>query len=281
MVSEKQGSKTFKDEMLEKYHSIPSDVDLDPRDLNEEFADLLIINDKLRAFMRKCDKWDYSDFGNIYKILTANAFAEWEINRIFEAYSPDAWAALPESSKRKIRVEGECTPDVLQDPFDNGLDLFPFKVDNTGIYGVKRVEKDEKVEYEPYLITKTPVIITHICESLDDDGEYKCKIKYKSMSRKIHTRYVEPSMLLSCDVKTLGNMGIVVIDDDTKKMKQYFKKTLDLDNQLPIEYTANKNGWFQGNSVLVTGKYKHTPYGMEEIAQLSEFLHQGHNVKGT
>jgi uncharacterized protein (DUF927 family) len=139
------------------------------------------------------------------------------------------------------------------------------------VYGRKKVEDD----FEEYQITKTPIVITHVCESLDGESSYKCKVKYKSMSRKIHEKYVEPSLLLACDVKTLGDMGLVVIDEDTKKMKQYFKRLLDVDNQLPIEYTAWKCGWYQDNNVLVTGKYKHTAYGIEEVVQLSEFLKIG------
>ncbi|MDD4377769.1 MAG: DUF927 domain-containing protein [Eubacteriales bacterium] len=275
-IPEKHNSKTFKDELINKYNLIPHNPDLDSCNLNSELVDLLTINYSLRSLMQKYKKWSYTEIEAISKILKSNAWHWWEIKKVFEAYSPQIWEQLGENTKNKLKEISENTPDVLQDPFDTGLDLSPFRVDKNGVYGMKKAD-DEFVEYR---ITKTPIIITNICEGLDDDGEYKCKIKYKSMSRKIHTKYVEPSLLLSCDVKTLGDMGLVVIDEDTKKMKQYFKKLLDVDNLLPVEYTAKKNGWYQNNSVLVTGNYKHTADGMDEIAQLSEFLQTEYNVKG-
>lgn len=267
---------TFKEELLERYHKIPYSTDVDSRDLNNEFADMLVMNEELRRLMEIRNKmWEFEDFDKMFGILASNQWADWEIEEVFNAYSPENWSKL--ENKKQIQNKWAGDPDVLRDPFDIGIDLYPFRVDKYGVYGRKKVDD----EFEEYQITKTPIVITNVCESLDGESSYKCKVKYKSMSRKTHEKYVEPSLLLSCDVKTLGDMGLVVIDEDTKKMKQYFKKLLDIDNQLPVEYTAWKCGWYQDNSVLVTGRYKHTAYGMDEIVQLSDFLQDGYDVKGS
>lgn len=122
--------------------------------------------------------------------------------------------------------------------------------------------------------------MSYIGEHLDESAEYNYKIKYKSITGKTFESLVDPSVLLSCDVKTLDKMGLLITDEDSKTLKQYFKKYLDPANQIPIEFTAKRNGWHKNNQILVTGSLKNSAKGRENITQQSEYLRKHYEMKG-
>jgi hypothetical protein len=169
-------SKTLWDQLFERYHRIPFEQ-IDPTNLNFKFVDELVDNRKLRSLMEKRDHWESSDFETVTKHLAAKKWLYWEIELVFTTYSSILWNQQDQKSKKRIKELAEPMPDTFEDPFDTHLDLFPFLVNKDGIY--KQIKNGSSEEDpEPYLITKTPIIVSHIGESLEENAEYNYKIMY-------------------------------------------------------------------------------------------------------
>lgn len=101
MIEENDNEKglTFRDEILSKYHKIPFDPEMDPKDLNEELADILIMHAEIRDILKKKpNKWKVEDFKKAAEIL-GKYFADWELNKILEACAQESWKNLDESLK--------------------------------------------------------------------------------------------------------------------------------------------------------------------------------------
>lgn len=219
-------------------------------------------------------------------VLAISEFCVSDIELIISTYANSpAWTNKPTDERQsfiKTVIENNNSNDNEEiDPFTPSFKTKGFHVDSSGIY--KEVWEEVLNDYKHVLISKTPFIITKIGESLDDTSSrvIKYKIKYKSITGRILDEYIEPSELLSSDInKKLANLGIVLIDDNPKQLKKYVINFLDTSNNLPIEYLAFKNGWYNNNSMLVTGEYAYTQNGREEINQLSDFLAPMYGIKG-
>jgi uncharacterized protein (DUF927 family) len=267
-------------QLFNQYHQIPVEQ-IDSTNLNIAFVDELANNDNLRYLMEKRDTWEYSDFETVTKHLAAKKWLYWEIERVFNTYSPIKWDQQDQKSKDRIKELAEILPGICRDPFDTGMDIDPFFVNKDGVYKKNNKESSERAsEPKPHTIIKTPIIVSYIGENLEESAEYNYKIKYKSITGKIYERFVDPSVLLSCDVKTLVKMGLLITDEDSKNFKQYVKKYLDPANSIPIEFIAKRNGWHRNNQILVTGSVKHSVTGRENLTQLSEYLQKHYEMKG-
>ncbi|KKH49782.1 DUF927 domain-containing protein [Methanosarcina sp. 1.H.A.2.2] len=273
---------TFRDEVLSKYHKIPFDPDTDNKDLNEELADILVLNPALRDILRKNpDKWGIEDFKKVAEILGQYAFAGWEINDVLEAYAPEGWEALGESLKKEIKEKYFDKKELpADDYFSIDFDIHPFKVSSLGIEKYYKYKRNDGQEIEGWeFITNTPIIINSIGESMDDEA-YMYQIRYRTVTSQEFKKWVLPEVLLTSSMKELSNLGIQFVDADQKDLKLYFKQLLGHSYKIPTEFTAKTNGWKKENSIYVTGSFAHLAHGKREILALTEEIAAAYEVKG-
>ena len=272
---------TFRDEILSKYHKIPFDPEMDPKDLNEELADILIMHAEIRDILKKKqNKWKVEDFKKAAEIL-GKYFADWEINKVLEAYAPEAWKNLDESLKTEIKEKYYSRDEQsAEDDFNLG-EIYPFRVSKNGIEKYFKYSRKDSQEVEGWeTITITPVILNSIGACMDDDS-FLYQIKYKTITGDICRKWVAPEILLTSSIKEMVNYGLQFVDSDQNNLKSYFKQLLAQTSHISWEYTARKNGWKKEDSIMITGSYAHTAQGRKDILALTEEIATAYQIKGS
>ncbi len=282
MTEESEKGLTFRDEVLSKYNKIPFNPDIDLKDLNEELADILVLNSQLRDILKKNpDKWRVEDFKKAAEILGQYELADWEINEILEAYAQESWKTLEKSLKNEIKEKYYSgKKPSTDDYFSIDFDIHPFKISSLGIEKYYKYERKDGQEVEGWeFITNTPIIIHSIGESMDDEA-YMYQIRYRTVTGQEFKKWVLPEVLLTSSMKELSNLGIQFVDADQKNLKLYFKQLLGHSYKIPIDFTAKTNGWKKENSIYVTGSYAHLAHGKRDILALTEEIAAAYEVKG-
>ncbi|MCQ1535762.1 DUF927 domain-containing protein [Methanosarcina sp. KYL-1] len=265
---------SYRGELLQKFNKIPRDLDTDLKDLNEDLADIIIAYPKMKKILGK-KQWAIQDFMDAAEILGRMCqLAFWEAEEVFKAYAPEDWEDIHDAYRNEMidkYFNGIEYTDLNN--FEVDFDIYPYQVSKEGI-------KKEGTEGEGCrTITRTPVILHRIGECVDDES-YKYMIMYKTITGQILKKWVDPEILLTSSMKELINSGLQFTDKDISELKFYFKQLLNNANQIPLEYTANKNGWKKENTVLITGSYAHTAAGKKEILALTEEIAGAYEVRG-
>jgi uncharacterized protein (DUF927 family) len=268
--------RTQKQELEIKYQQIPYDPDIDKVNLNEEIVHILMQKPELLKKMGRPESWIVNDFEEFSKGFGEFGIEPHEMVTFFAAYSPDKWAEYSEEQQIEIANFATSVKIIDVDPFFSNGSVYPFRVSRYGI------EIHDKNEDEYKVITKTPFIIESIGESLDSKKDHwvKYKLKYKTNYGKTESKYVDPNEILTKEIKKLSNMGLLITEEDTKILNRYVKKYLEASPRLPKEDIALKNGWYQNDTVLVTGEHLHSGNGISKVYQLTDELKGKYERRG-
>ena len=283
-------SLSISERLQQRFNLLPEKVDegISPNacSIDEELREAIKCDPELE-FSFNLDLETVLDPKKVYKKivyrLSYAAFEDVDIKKIISTYiKGEMWEKWDDEEKDSFVSENVeqrdekkgITEEALINKFETKADIYPYKVNDQGIYLEVGADKMD------YTVTNTPVVISRIGESLDGDETVQYKIKYKMVTGKIQERFVEPSVLLSGDLKPLIDLGIVFSDNNKGKMKDYFIKYLNPKNPPQKEFTTKKNGWKEEYEAIVTGEYIHTSTGTEKITQLKETLIKPYTKSG-
>lgn len=168
---------------------------------------------------------------------------------------------------RTVVFQGVNTKNQSKDS-EFSLSIYPFNVDETGIYKKEYIynkfqdEPGEKVIH----ISPTPCIVSAIGENIDN-GEILYKLKIKDNKRRERIIWKTTSDLMKkADVTKLLKEGMHFKEADSNKMIEYFDKCITTNKDtLPSEIAASVSGWKDDYSLFVVGNRGITANGEIEV----------------